>query len=98
MVAPPELSFDEIQHSVEALPHVQNIHHVHVWTVGENDVHFEAHVNIDDMLISQTNNLRDEIEKLLGERFGINHVTLQFECEQCTDTGLIKHAEKSKSA
>jgi cobalt-zinc-cadmium efflux system protein len=87
--APPDISINEIQTAVEELDEVKNIHHVHIWMVGENDVHLEAHIDVLDMMISKSNKIGDEIENLLKNKFGINHVTLQFECEQCKDVGLV---------
>ena len=87
--APPDISIREIQTEVEKLEKVENIHHVHIWTVGENDVHLEAHIDVADMMISKSNLLGEQIEALLKTRFGINHITLQFECEQCKDVGLV---------
>ena len=87
--APPEISIQEIQSEVEKLEKVENIHHVHIWTVGENDVHLEAHIDVADMMISKSNILGEQIEALLINKFGINHITLQFECEQCKDVGLV---------
>jgi cobalt-zinc-cadmium efflux system protein len=87
--APPGIKIKEIQREVEALEEVEDIHHLHIWTVGENDVHLEAHVNVPDMMISKTNLLGEKIEQILKEKFGINHVTLQFECEQCKEAGLV---------
>lgn len=87
--APPDISLKKIQQAVEDEPLVQNIHHIHIWSVGENDVHLEGHVNIDDMLISESNALRERLERLLRENFDINHITLQFECNQCREVGLI---------
>jgi len=87
--APPDISIREIQSEVEKLEKVQNIHHVHIWTVGENDVHLEAHIDVADMMISKSNILGEQIEELLKTKFGINHITLQFECEQCKDVGLV---------
>ncbi|MCH7770138.1 MAG: cation transporter [Bacteroidetes bacterium] len=87
--APPDISIREIQTEVEKLEKVENIHHVHIWTVGENDVHLEAHIDVADMMISKSNILGEQIEALLKTRFGINHITLQFECEQCKDVGLV---------
>jgi len=87
--APPDISIKEIQSEVEKLEKVENIHHVHIWTVGENDVHLEAHINVADMMISKSNVMCVQIEALLKSKFGINHVTLQFECEQCKDAGLV---------
>lgn len=88
--APSDISIEDIQQAVEAEPEVQNIHHIHIWTVGENDVHLEGHVNIDDMLISESKALRSKLEQLLHEKFDIKHITLQFECNQCLEVGLIK--------
>ena len=87
--APPDISIREIQTEVEKLEKVENIHHVHIWTVGERDVHLEAHIDVADMMISKSNLLGEQIEALLKTRFGINHITLQFECEQCKDVGLV---------
>lgn len=87
--APPDISITEIQSEVEKLEKVENIHHVHIWTVGENDVHLEAHIDVADMMISKSNLLGEQIEALLKAKFGINHITLQFECEQCKDVGLV---------
>jgi len=87
--APPDISINEIQTAVEELDEVKNIHHVHIWMIGENDVHLEAHIDVRDMMISKSNKLGDKIENLLKNKFGINHITLQFECEQCKDAELV---------
>ena len=62
--APPEISLDTIKEEVEKFSEVEDIHHIHLWMVGENDVHFEAHVNISDMKISESDKLRMKIEQL----------------------------------
>ena len=72
------------------VPGVKNIHHLHIWSVGEHDVHAEAHVEVEDMLISRSSELRAQIQQLLSERFGVGHVTLQIECGGCDDEGLVK--------
>ena len=84
-----DISIKEIQTAVENMDEVVNIHHVHIWTVGENDVHLEAHIDVADMMISKSNILGEQIEELLKSKFGINHITLQFECDQCKDVGLV---------
>ena len=87
--APPDISINEIQTAVEEMDEVENIHHVHIWTVGENDVHLEAHIDVPDMMISKSNKLGEKIEKVLKSKFKINHITLQFECDKCKDAGLV---------
>ena len=90
--APPDISLDTIKEEVEKFSEVEDIHHIHIWMVGDNDVHLEAHVNISDMKISESDELRMKIEQLLESKFGIHHITLQFECNQCLESGLLgKH-------
>lgn len=90
--APADLSLNEIKIAVEKFPEVDDIHHIHVWTVGDNDIHLEAHVNVNDMKISESDKLRNKIEQLLESKFGIQHITLQFECNQCLEKGILgKH-------
>lgn len=88
--APLNLSIDEIRKKVEMFDEVKDIHHIHLWMVGDGDIHLEAHLNVNDMKISESDPLRQKIESLLHDQFGIEHVTLQFECDQCHDVGVIK--------
>jgi len=89
--APPDISLKEIQKRFKAIPEVMDIHHVHIWSVGENDIHLEAHVNVTDMRISEAGHLRRKLEQILHETFDIDHLTLQFECGECEDLELIKN-------
>jgi len=90
--APLNVSITDVQNEVEKFEEVSDIHHVHLWMVGENDIHLEAHVNVADMSISESGLLRARIEKALEDKYGIKHITLQFECNTCGETGLLgKH-------
>ena len=89
MSSPAEIKMNELQHLVEAIPGVKNIHHVHLWKMNDTDTHFEAHVDVDDVLVSNTARLRTEIERCLHDTYDINHTTLQFECDSCKTKGLV---------
>lgn len=88
---PSHISLEKIKEAVEGIEDVVDIHHLHVWSVGEDDVHLEAHINIKDMLTSECDLLRQHIEKLLHDQFNIHHSTIQFECDACPNTGLINN-------
>lgn len=88
MGAPQSLSLKAIQEEVESIPGVKNIHHVHVWMLDEQRIHFEAHVDIADMLVSESDTLRKQIEDTLHTH-NISHVTLQFESDRCDSKALI---------
>lgn len=89
MASPPRLSIEDINNKLLAIEGINNIHHVHVWQMDENDIHFEAHVDVVDRLVSETAALLKEIEKSLHEAFEINHVTIQFECDACEVKELL---------
>ena len=57
--------------------------------MDDQDTHFEAHLEVDDMPVSRTEALLDAIEERLHDRFGINHTTLQLEVNRCTRKGLV---------
>ncbi|MEA3239343.1 MAG: cation diffusion facilitator family transporter [Candidatus Bipolaricaulota bacterium] len=90
--APQDLSIDEIGSAIEEIPGVRNIHHVHAWSVGEHDNHLEAHIDVDDMMVSKADKIRAQEEQIPHEKFNIGHVTLQIENDYCPDTGLIKQS------
>jgi cobalt-zinc-cadmium efflux system protein len=89
MSAPESISIEKIRTELEKLPGVLNIHHVHVWRLGEHDIHFEAHIDVADMLISQTTRLCTLIEEKLKRNHGILHTTLQFESDKCKSKNLV---------
>ncbi|MBF0548920.1 MAG: cation transporter [Deltaproteobacteria bacterium] len=88
MAAPKFISLGHIREEIEAIPGVKNIHHAHLWMLNEQSIHFETHVDVEDMLISESCRLSAMIEEKLSCH-RINHVTLQFECDVCTTKNLV---------
>jgi cobalt-zinc-cadmium efflux system protein len=89
MSTPPDIDMNELQRAVESIPGVKNVHHVHLWKMNDSDIHFEAHVEVEDMAVSRTEAIRAEIEERLRGTHGINHTTLQFECDRCQSRSLL---------
>ena len=85
-----DLDYGAMQREIEAIPEVRDIHHVHTWMANEETVYFEAHIDVDDCLLSQACTIADQIEALLKERYGIAHVTLQFETGRCAEKSFFK--------
>jgi len=84
LAAPPELNTDEIRLAIREHQNVDDIHHIHLWAVAENDIHFEGHITIDDQLLSKASLIRIQLEELLHDRFDINHTTFQIEAVKDT--------------
>ena len=91
MGAPESVSIENIQKELENIPGIKNIHHVHVWRLGEHDIHFEAHIDVDDMRVSQTTSLCTIVEEKLKHNHGISHITLQFETDKCESKNLVEN-------
>ena len=89
MSSPQEIDIKDLQRSVESIPGVNNIHHVHLWKMNDADIHFEAHIDVDDLPVSRTAVIRADIERCLRDRYDITHTTLQFECDSCRIKGLV---------
>lgn len=78
--APDEINVFDIQKEIEFNPHIDNVHHVHVWCLNDNQVHFECHIDLkNDLLQSETETIRESIDQMLHDKFGITHSTMQFE-------------------
>ena len=89
MRAPENVSIENIRKELESIPGIKNIHHVHVWRLSEHDIHFEAHIDVDDMPVSRTTSLSNIVEKKLKHHHGITHITLQFETGKCDSKSLV---------
>ncbi|USS39865.1 cation diffusion facilitator family transporter [Thermococcus aggregans] len=88
MEASPNLDLGAIKEELESIPGVKNAHHFHAWRIGENEVHFECHIEVNDMPLSEAQGIIDEVGERL-RRFGITHVTVQLEVDRCSDKGIL---------
>lgn len=88
---PGNIKVSQIQHAIEKLDPIENIHHVHVWSLSDSQVHFECHIDLKkDLKVSKTDDIKREIEEILHDEFDIHHVTIQFEFNVCDEKKVIK--------
>jgi cobalt-zinc-cadmium efflux system protein len=76
---PPGLDVDEVVRAMESVELVENVHHVHAWELDEQHRALEAHVVIAAVDATRLEPIKTELKRLLKERFGIGHATLEFE-------------------
>jgi cobalt-zinc-cadmium efflux system protein len=87
---PPGLDLNLVKQSLETIPEIDNIHHVHAWNLSDQDIHFECHVDLkSNIRISETEIIQDAINEILKEKFRITHVTIQYEYNCCEDKNMI---------
>lgn len=89
---PKDIDIIAIQAELGKIEGVDNIHHVHVWNLNDSQIHFECHADVStDLKISETSQIQHQIENILRHKFGISHVTIQFEHYCCTEKELINN-------
>ena len=75
---PSSLDIKKISDEVLLIKDIDNIHHVHLWQLTDQEVHIEAHIDFKkDLPLSEVTSILLEVRKRLFDKFGINHVTLQ---------------------
>lgn len=91
---PKTVDIDEIAEELEKMDAIKNIHHVHIWALDEHTIFFEAHVNLqNDILVSELPDVYEKLEQVLKGRFGVTHLTIQFEYNCCDDAGRVLDKE-----
>lgn len=79
--APEDIDFDAIKKSLLSLEGVDDIHHVHVWSLDEETIALEAHVVANIETFDEMESIKNIIKKKLSDEFNIKHSTLEFEHE-----------------
>ena len=69
---------------VSSNPEVKEIHHVHVWGLTPQHPMLTMHVALKQMLPDTTPTVRN-IKDFLKKEYGINHSTIEVECDDCAD-------------
>lgn len=76
---PRNLKLEDVAHAVLEVENVQEVHDIHVWTIGSEMQALSCHVCIPDMHMEQSENILAAIRQRLTDRFHITHTTIQFE-------------------
>ncbi|MDP3945091.1 MAG: cation diffusion facilitator family transporter [Lutibacter sp.] len=78
LFAPSHIKIKEVVEVVQNVTGVKNIHHIHIWQLNDHESHFEAHLEFNaDIKLSEFDLVCEEVEKLLMEKFHIQHCNLQ---------------------
>lgn len=61
------------------IPEITQITDMHIWEITSGMYSFTAHIEVDLANYEETSQILDKINKLLDEKYGIEHVTIQLE-------------------
>jgi cobalt-zinc-cadmium efflux system protein len=76
---PREIRLEDVAAAVLRVEGVQEVHDIHIWTLGTDLQALSCHVCIPDMHMEESERVLKNIRDLLAHDFQIEHTTIQFE-------------------
>ncbi len=80
---PRGLRLEEIRTRLCTIDGVEDVHDLHVWSLGSNSHALATHVTIPDIPPSESQLILENIRCMLRDKFHIQHTTVQFEHAPC---------------
>jgi len=92
---PRGLSLSDIRAKMQEVEGVEDVHDLHVWSLGAQTHALSSHVTIADIPPSESARILDEINGVLLRSFHIHHTTIQFEHVGCpVEHGCVMPVEE----
>lgn len=76
---PRNLRLEDVAHTILEVDNVEEVHDIHVWTIGAELQALSCHVRIPDMHMEQSEKILMAVRQRLADQFHITHTTIQFE-------------------
>jgi cobalt-zinc-cadmium efflux system protein len=81
---PHDINFDTVRRFIiDFAPEISGLHDLHIWTLGEGERALMAHLKVKNADVSSFHPMLSKLECALRDNFGLNHVTLELECDAC---------------
>jgi len=80
---PKGISLPEIRATLCRISGVEDVHDLHVWSLGSQTHALASHVTIADIPPSESALILEQIKATLREKFQVHHTTIQFENVEC---------------
>ena len=76
---PREMKVEEVARAILTLEQVQEVHDVHIWSLGGGHNALSLHARIPDMHMDECEKIIQAIQTKVAQEFGIEHATVQLE-------------------
>jgi cobalt-zinc-cadmium efflux system protein len=80
---PSGMELARITEAVRGVAGVNDVHDLHVWSLGSSSHALSCHISIADIPLSASERILREVQEVLLERFHIHHTTIQLEHVVC---------------
>lgn len=80
---PRGVNLEKLMSDIRNSSGVLDVHDVHVWSLAAGINAMSGHVLVQDQALSESDLILQDLSKLLVEKYGIEHATIQFEHREC---------------
>ena len=80
---PRGMKLDSIETAMRSIDGVNDVHDLHVWSIGSETHALSCHIAIADIPLSASDRILRDVKDLLLRDFKIDHTTIQFEHAEC---------------
>ena len=95
---PRGMELERITAVIASIPGVNEVHDLHVWSLGSDSHALSCHISIPDIPPSESEQILRQVNEQLRATFRIDHTTIQFEHVVCEVAhGCVAAAEGSHS-
>jgi cobalt-zinc-cadmium efflux system protein len=92
---PAGISLPSIRTTLVGIEGVEDVHDLHVWSLGSQTHALATHIRIADLTLSESNAILAKVKQSLADGFHIHHTTIQFENAECeTQHGCVMAVEE----
>jgi cobalt-zinc-cadmium efflux system protein len=79
---PDDFNIDEYTKEIASIPGVENVHHVHVWSLDEDNILATVHIHLAKEYFPDKYSQTQQAVAEQSKNFGIEHLTLQIDIEK----------------
>lgn len=87
---PAHIDINEVVDKMRDVEGVNDVHHLHVWSICSHITALSAHVDIEPNFRLRQGEIIGTLEQLLDHDYHITHTTLQGECSSCITGPIIQ--------
>lgn len=80
---PRGIKLERVETAIRAVEGVNDVHDLHVWSIGSETSALSCHISIADIPPSVSERILRDVKERLHEEFRIDHTTIQFEHVVC---------------
>ena len=80
---PRGVKLDRLEAAMRKIEGVNDVHDLHVWSIGSESHALSCHIAIADIPPSVSERILRDVKEVLHQDFRIDHTTIQFEHVEC---------------